>query len=742
MSARVIVKQGASVLAISAAAILAVVPGYAAAQEAQASDGGDIVVTASKRTSSTIQDTPIAVQALSSAELQARASMDFADYYRSVPGVAVQDQGPGDKRYIIRGINSVGAATVGMYLDEVILTGENSQAGGGQAPDIKLFDIERVEMLKGPQGTTFGSSSMAGAIRYITTKPKLDVVEGYMQSSLRATRGASLGYQTDGAINLPIIADKLAVRVSGYYADLPGWIDNRFETGANNEKDKAVRLAARWKITDDLTLDGMAMYQYVHQDSKNYYHTTGYDGQPLTGSGYQQDDYARAPYLDKSEIYNATLAYKRPFGTFTATASRFVRDTHLVFDASLAADAYFGYDYAGEGRSILDQPKHRRVDSGEVRFASSFDGPLQVLIGAFGQNERRFFESRWPHTDGTGYEAEVPDLLLDRTVDTRIKERAIFGEVSYDFMPGLTGTVGTRIFDFKLKQISNAIVAANGGVGAGVGAPLKSKDSGVIMRFNLAYKLNDQINTYIQVAQGYRAGGTNDQTAAAIANVAIPGGYGSDSLWNYEFGVKTTLLDRKLFLNGAIYYIDWSKIQVSNLATSGTLSFNYIGNGGKADVKGAELTLDYRPISGLQLTGNVSYSPAKLTRDNPIASTGLKGDRVPYVPKWTAAAGANYTFPVNQDGLDGQLGFDVSYQGKAATQFNDTIDTYEVLKSYELVNLHAGVKKDNWSVNFVVNNLFDDSTPINYDWVVAGAYPTATYTNRPRTFVLSGSVHF
>ncbi|WP_025293499.1 TonB-dependent receptor [Sphingomonas sanxanigenens] len=703
--------------------------------------GADIVVTASKRTASTIQDTPIAVQALGGDALKEKGALDFADFYRSIPALSVQDEGPGDKRYVIRGINASGAGTVGLYLDEIVITGENSQDGGGQAPDVKLFDIDRVEVLKGPQGTTFGASSMAGTIRYITNKADPDGgVTGYVQSALRATKDAALGLQTDGAVNLPIIPGVLAVRASGFYADLPGWIDNRFDNGANAEKSKAGRITARLQATPDLTLDVTAMYQDVHQDAKNYYNRLDFAGNPLP-KNFQADE-VRSPYDDESELYNATVNYKQPFGTFTGTLSRFVRDTKFVRDASLAAQAFFGLDYDGEGRSALVQTKHRRVDSGELRFASDFDGPIQVLVGGFFQNENRFFNSAWPLADATGNFAPDADLLLNRDVTTKIKERALFGEISYEFLPSVTFTAGGRLFDFKLEQQSVALVAAGGAPGAGAGPTLETKDDGLIGRFNLAWKVNDQVNTYVQVAQGYRSGGTNDQTAAAIAGVVIPDGYGSDSLWSYEWGVKTTLMDRKLFLNGALYYIDWSDIQVSQQASNGTVSFGYTGNGGKAEVKGVEMTLEARPVAGLNINLSGNYNTAKLAEDNPVPATGRKGNRVPYVPEFTGSASINYSTFVDALDAEASFGADASYQGGMATKFNPTIANYQTLDSYWLVGLRAGVSKGPWAINLNVSNLFNDRTTINYNEIVPGVYPLGYYMNRPRTVSLSGVVKF
>jgi outer membrane receptor protein involved in Fe transport len=201
-------------------------------------------------------------------------------------------------------------------------------------------------------------------------------------------------------------------------------------------------------------------------------------------------------------------------------------------------------------------------------------------------------------------------------------------------------------------------------------------------------------------------------------------------------------MDRKLFLNGALYYIDWSNIQVSQQATDGTLSFAYTGNGGKAEVKGVEVTLEARPVQGLDINLSGNYNTAKLAQDNPIQATGRDGDRIPYVPKVTASGSVNYTTFVDALSVNASFGADASYQGSMATKFNRTIDNYQPLDSYWLVGLRAGVNDGPWAVNLNVTNLFDDRSTINYNEIVPGVYPLGYYTNRPRTFSLSGQVKF
>lgn len=705
--------------------------------------GGEVVVTATKRTASTIQETPIAVQALAGDTLRARGALEFADYFRSVPGLATQDEGPGDKRYVIRGINSTGASTVGVYIDEVIVTGENSQDGSGQNFDVKLFDIDRVEVLKGPQGTTFGSNSMAGTIRFITAKPKLGVTEGYIQSSLRSTDGASLGYQADGAVNLSVVPDRLALRGSFYVAELPGYIDSRFQKGANRETDRALRLQARLDVSDRLTLNGMFLYQRVYQGAKNYYNLFGYDGRPLSSRRLQQADYARTPFVDDAKIYNLTATYNTGVGTVTGTVSRFDRFTSFTRDASLAAQAFFGRPFATSGQSAISQPRQRRVDSAELRFASNFGGAFELLVGGFAQDETRDFESTWRTVQPDGRPSPNPLILLNRTLDTRVREFAGFGEASYKITDTLTATAGVRAFDFRLKQVVGVQVRAGGAPGPGNGAAQGSKDSGVISRFNLAYKPNRDVNAYVQVAQGYRPGGVNDAESAATVGVVLPNsGFGSDDLWNYEAGIKTAHLNRTLFVNASIFYIDWSKIQNFALATNGTFLFAYISNGGRASVKGFEATLDYKPTNALTLGATLGYNDAKLETDNPDPTTGLKGDQIPFVPKWNASANFLYTFPIGDGGLRGQVGGDISTQSRSATKYNQSIGNFVIVKPYSIANLRAGLRNGRYSFDLSVTNLFNDRTIINANDIVVGLYPAGYYINRPRTFTASLTTRF
>lgn len=716
-------------------------PALAQAQAAASSDSSEIIVTATKRDAVSVQQIPLTVQAVSGVQLTKIGALEFNDFYRLVPGISVFDNGPSDKRYVIRGVASAGAGTVGVYLDDVVITGENSQDGGGQQFDVPLYDIQRVEALKGPQGTTFGSSSMAGTLRYITNKPDTNQWSETASVTARQTEGGDFGPVVDASVNIPVVKDKFAIRVAGYYENSPGWINSTFEKGVNTQKTQSYRVSAKWNITDRLTLSGMYMYEDTHLDGRSYITGADYSGTPLTQKNFQPI-LAREPFEERANIFNGVLEYRPDYGVFTFTASKFDRNLTYSRDASLAAQAYLGLADNGAGRSTLTQPKTRTVNSYEARFSSHWNSPLQLLSGLYYQDESRHFRSFWPTANTQGYQQADPTLFLDRTVDDKIKEFAAYTELTYHITDKLQVIAAGRYYHISMHEESDAIVSFGGGVGAGAGTPQNYKDSGLIGRANISYDFSPTFKVYAQVAQGYRSGGTNDMTSAEIAHVSIPAGYASDSLINYEAGVKTSWFDKRLFIDGALYHIDWSNIQLQNQATDGSASFPYTGNGGKAEVDGVEATVEVHPIHGLQLGATVNYNYARLVKDNPIASTGVSGNLLPYVPRTTASISADYSWPLGWREMEAHAGGSVTYTSHTATELNASISDYRVLKGYSLVNLHVGVTKDNWSLTATVNNLFNDTTIVSYVEVIEGLYPDAYITNRPRTVSLTLSAKF
>ena len=696
----------------------------------------EVVVTATKRGAQSMQKVPFAVQAIGGKQLSDRGAVDFNDFFHLISGLSVFDQGPGDKRIILRGVNAVGAGTVGLYLDEAIVTGENAQDGGGRQPDIRLFDIDRIEVLKGPQGTTFGSSSLSGTIRYITKKPEVDRFEGYVNGGLRTVKGGNIGGQTEAALNIPVVKDRVAVRLSSYYLNEDGFIDNIFRKGVNNDETYAGRAEVRFIVADGVTFDLMAMYQDTSTDGPAFYNRVDFDGNPISQNGFFQADVTQNGFDDKLQIYNGTLKVVRDFGTFVATASDYRRRSTFNRDASFALEAFAGLDRFTSGRSIITQPKKRELQSYEVRFASSWNSPFQVLVGAFYQGEDRFFRSAILAANSDGNIIPNGMSFLDRNVTTNIDQVAIFGELSVSVTDRLTVTGGFRWFDISIDEVANAVVGFGGGPGSGVGPKLSSTDDDVISKFNISFQATDQLLMYAQRSEGFRSGGTNDQTAAEIANVIIPSGFKSDSLKNYEIGVKDSAFDGRLSFDVAAFLINWTNIQLQDQATDGQLTFPFIGNGGGARIKGIEAGARVFPIEGLEFDATAAVTSAHLTKDNPVPSSGMNGDRIPETPRVTLSFSAQYERDLGNE-VTGRVGGDVFYVSGRNTELRPDNPLFVRLDSYTIVNLRAGVAWRSWSAMLNVNNVGNDTTTIDIFRIVPGLTPDGLIPNRPRTVVFT-----
>ena len=244
--------------------LLVLLFGYAPITQSQIEE---IVVTATKRGDASIQDIPLSVQAISGDSLQESGALAFNDFFRQIPGLSVVDQGPGDKRYIIRGITSAGAGTVGLYFDEIVVTGNMLTTDGGRSIDVRLFDMDRIEVLKGPQGTTFGSSSLSGAIRWIPAYPDMNQASMDVGAGFNSTRHSDgLGYTVDAMVNIPVVKDRVALRFAGIKIDNDGYIDNMFREDANDDDTEALRGILAVQVTDNLKFSVLGM----HQDAKTH----------------------------------------------------------------------------------------------------------------------------------------------------------------------------------------------------------------------------------------------------------------------------------------------------------------------------------------------------------------------------------------------------------------------------------------------------------------------------------------
>jgi outer membrane receptor protein involved in Fe transport len=390
--------NGSRLVTVSIAGLvsLGALPGLAAAADADApaADSSaleEVTVTASKLNATKVLDTPVSIQAISGDALQRSGASGIMDIAGAIPGLSIQDLGPGDKKYVIRGINSAGASTTGIYYGEAVISGSNADDGGGFESDIRLYDLDRVEVLRGPQGTLYGASSMSGTIRFIPKLPNLTTVEGYGTVEVSNTSHTPTNnYNFNGAFNLPLIEGMLSMRVVGWKQYDSGYINQtRVGTlgvlqGVNDDDVGGGRVELRYKPFDELTIDLNYTAQTETSDGSSRWTPPGVAAfagdpiKPIDGCDLCNTDVTQSPWSDNLQVYGFTAAYDTHFGTVTATSNQFNRRTSFNFDSTPIL-IHFGVPIPGETL----EPRNRRVNSSELRYASDFNFPVNFVVGGY-----------------------------------------------------------------------------------------------------------------------------------------------------------------------------------------------------------------------------------------------------------------------------------------------------------------------------------------------------------------------
>ncbi|MGC4250126.1 MAG: TonB-dependent receptor [Sphingobium sp.] len=706
-----------------------------------AADSGVIIVTAQKRAEN-LQDVPIAIVAMNSEKLDQLQVQKFEDYARFLPSVSFQNtNGPGTSKVYFRGVangenaNASGSQpSVGIYLDEQPVTTIQG------ALDIHVYDIARVEALAGPQGTLYGAASQAGTLRIITNKPNLDKFEAGANVELNTVAHGSQGYVGEGFVNAPL-NDKMAVRVVGWYKKDAGYIDNipgslTFPTSgvtidndqyAKDDYNDVVTYGGRAALKIDLNDDWTVTPQIMGQRQRAH----GSFGSESGLGDLQTMQFAKELATDK--WFQASLTVEGKIGTWDVTyAGAYMKrkvDTFADYvDYSYFYDALYGYGayfVDNDGAYISPQQKIHNIDrytqqSHELRLASPSSEPVRFIGGLFYQRQKDNIENDYT-VDGLADSLVVPGTVSNiwKTAQNRIdRDYAAFGEISADPTDHVTFTMGTRLYKYDNSLVG---FAGMGGFGDLFGYPGVStcfgpstvkdapctnvkgrqKETGLLHKFNLTYKFNRDALVYATLSRGYRPGGTN--------RIASLGGYQADFIENLEFGWKTSWLDNRLHINGAIYNLDWSDVQLSTLTPNG---ITRIQNVGKARVRGAELEIWTRPAEGLTISGSMAYNDAKLREDYCLTDCAVdlqapKGTRLPVSAKFKANAVARYEFPVG-DAAKAHVQTSVVYEGSRKTDLRTFEQSVKgSLGAYTMVDASAGIDFGIWSAEIFATNLFD-----------------------------------
>jgi outer membrane receptor protein involved in Fe transport len=757
-----------AVLCVVSLATVASTPGLGWAADVSSPENSsvalsEVVVTADKRGEESIQSIPTTIQAISGDTLERTGAVEFSDFSGQVAGLTYDDLGPGDKKYVIRGITSTGPATVGVYYDEAVITGSNSNDGGGRQPDIRLFDLDRIEVLKGPQGTLYGASSMSGTIRYITKKPVLDRMEGYIHGEGSSTSEGGGNYNFNGALNLPVVNGVLALRLVGWDVQNSGFIDDiRIPAGpvdnANWEKTEGGRALLRWVPMDALDVVASATVQTLKTGGSARYTPPGVlsfgdsaatpaPGYPrVLGGDLKNTDLTLSPWDENMQIFGLTANYTTPVGVVTATTNYFNRRVDFNFDSTPIL-FFFGVPIPG----ITQEPQNRRIVSSELRYASKLDFPVNFVMGGFSQREHNDFTvhviksnlfgvANGPFSGLNSDDALTnPDgnTFFGRYDNNIIKQYAAFGEVTWQATEQLSALLGVRYFHSSQESFQAQTHPFGGFSGSPVGEQTNSfAGNKTTFKANVSYK-TDLALLYATVSEGFRVGGTNAADLPFASN--IPRTYNPDQLRNYELGVKSEFLDRRVRLNAAAYAIRWSDIQIQSLDTTG--AFPFVTNGGTASVDGFELELQTLLAPGLELDLTGTYENARLTSDQPNdcfnkdgtpcnPNVGFNGDVLQEVPKFLANAALSYSVPLAAD-LTANFRADVQYRDATKTQTNPLSKFSVPLAPYTLLNLRAGVDWNEWNATFFVKNVTDKRAQV--DAISSDQDPLAYITVRPRT---------
>jgi outer membrane receptor protein involved in Fe transport len=726
---RVAVRIGQAV-ALAATAVVTVA-------NAQESVVEEIVVTATKR-ETTMKDTPAAIAAVSGDAIRENAAFSLESFTRLDPSIQVNNRGVGDNQIIVRGISSSGKPTVGLYFDEAVITGLGLDGGSDNQPNIQLHDMQRIEILKGPQGTLFGAGSMSGTVRFITNKPDLEKQSFSFSGSAASVKDGNPFYQGEAVANLPIIDDKLGMRAVVWGDTGGGYIDQtRNGVKHDDVNDQTVwgtRLSLASQITDQLKVSVMGLYQESKADGSQYFE--------FSEGAYDNISPTQEPFDDEIKLFSAIADYDAGFGTFTGTVSYMDRTLNFSRDSTPTADRFnLGVDLA------YHQAQDISNLSSEFRFASAFDGPFQVVAGVFyAEQESTAKNAALVADPSTGlarcdFHADcvasgfARDDINSSTGDVNIDQFAAFSEASYAFTEKFTGTLGVRYYTADITQQTVTTQSLRHPVFSPVqGAPVLSLDEDtseneMSYNFALSYALTGDTTLYSRIASGFRPGGANDSDAAAQQGVSAPAKYESDTLWSYEVGAKTYFANRMFYTEVSLYRINWSDQQIAVTDPGGT--FVYIANAGKSYVNGFEFQLNGQPTDALSFNLGATYTDSRLSEDLPATSqtSGFDGDRLPYTPKWSFAGQLTYEVPFTST-LTGYASTNFNYRGVSYTNFNSQSDDYQELDDYFLVGVRAGVRVEGWDAGIFVDNVTDEVPEIGLR-VSGDGY--RVYTTRPLT---------
>ncbi|MBT8098473.1 MAG: TonB-dependent receptor [Gammaproteobacteria bacterium] len=751
----------------------------------------EITVTATKR-STTIQDVPFSINAQTQDDIQRSGATTLEDLARNVAGLTIQNLGPGQSQVAIRGVSAGQIVRdqpgvkeqVGVYLDESVISLSLF------TPDFDLYDLNRVETLRGPQGTLFGSGSIGGTIRYITNTPDPEAFEGSVELDLNSITDGDVGGHVKGMVNVPL-SDTAALRAVAYTTEYGGYIDAFLESGGktsdvNSGNRTGARVAVTFAPSDTVSITPRLIYQEIDTDGFNRQEVYNLYANPYTTTRPPVQLREREQHLllregFEDETLLADLLVEASFNNFDLTFVGSVLDREILVsrDASALTGSVsvdLGFPDAGVLLpSNLRDTTDLQQTTYELRFTSNNDSQFQWLFGAFFADMERDYAQRLPTpgyaaaldaNQGAGTSASVAngfpnlDSPFNSDLPYDIEQTAVFGEVSFDVSDLVRLTVGGRWYDFdETRVITSGGFFANGDSGQ---VDMTSSD-GFTPRVLASFEMNDSVTVNAQVSQGFRLGGVNDPLNESICTPedrALFGGfqsYDDEKMWNYEVGVKSRLGNGVTF-NAAAFRSEIEDLQVT--LDAGSCSSRISFNVADAHSTGVEFEVVGKASDAFEysLAGSVVSSEFDSTVEDDMGNVfgGVeKGNRLASVPEFQIAATGTWFFPLSwAGGSDGYVNASVQHVGDRITQPTDQLPGAgeftsglpfggatgnEVtsidleLDPYTVANVSAGMIKDSWEAVLYINNLTDENANLSFDRERGGRARLSYRTNQPRT---------
>ena len=675
--------------------------------QAQA-DQNAIIVTAQKRTQVLI-DVPQSVTVVPGATLEQQHATSFQDYLKLVPGLDLNQSRPGEGRLILRGINTGGvASTVGIYVDETPFGSSSGLVNGAVlAGDFDTFDLSRIEVLRGPQGTLYGASSLSGVLRFVTNAPSTAAFELRGRAGVEAVKGGDLGYNADAVVNVPL-GPTIAFRASGNYRKDAGFIDSIGTGGSdvakniNGDRSYGGRASLLFKPSDAASIRLSAIAQNIDANAPSVIEADPVTLRPLHGLTQSQfvPQFSNLHY----RVYNGTGGFDLGFASLTASTSYATQKQHERIDFTFALSPFL--------RAALKLPPNEFFEAQDTNLnkftqeirLSSQSHLLDWLVGGYYTNEKGLIDQSFVAvTPGTLTPLALPFTLGTANVTSKYRELAGFADATFHFGPQFDLELGGRYSHNRQSahEMTNGVLAG----GAPKDFPI-ARSSENVFTYSLAPKFKPNKNTsiYARVAKGFRPGGPNVLPAGVTIPPDVPRIFHSDSVISYEAGVKAQSADQRFSIDAAAFHINWKNIQLFTVVSG----FGVNANGSSAKSDGFEFTAAARPIAGLTLSANGAYTDARLTGSTPMSVGGRDGDQLPFTPKFTLSLNGDYGWHVGPRTrahvgaswrhVSGQTaGYDIDFVTAHGRQRH--------VPSYNVVDLNAGVDLGRFDIEAYVKNL-------------------------------------